>query len=72
MSKARNYAKQQGYNIDEEATAEFKQRLRSLNKKPVTLRLPEEVIDAFKKKAGENGKYQALMREVLIDSLKVS
>ena len=71
MSKSREYAKEKGYVVDEESTIEFKQRLRSMNKKSVTIRLPQEVIEAFKRKAGKNGKYQALMREVLIDSLKV-
>jgi predicted DNA binding CopG/RHH family protein len=72
MSKARKMAQQLGYQVDEEKTAEFRRRLRAANKKAVTIRLPQEVIEAFKKKAGEDGKYQALMREVLIDSLKAS
>ncbi|OUR96566.1 hypothetical protein A9Q84_09460 [Halobacteriovorax marinus] len=70
MSKAREHAKKKNYKVDEEMTKEFERRLRLSKKKSVTIRLPEEVISAFKRMSGEDGKYQALMREVLIEAAK--
>jgi predicted DNA binding CopG/RHH family protein len=70
MSKAKEYALKKNYKVDEEMTREFERKLRLSKKKSVTIRLPEEVINAFKKMSGEDGKYQALMREVLIEAAK--
>lgn len=70
MSKIREYAEKMNYKIDEEMTLDFERKLRLSKKKSVTIRLPEEVIKAFQKMSGEDGKYQALMREVLIEAAK--
>lgn len=70
ISKLKKYALEKGYNVDEEATEEHLRRLTLSNEKSVSIRLPIDVIEEYKKKAGKNGKYQALMREILIDSLK--
>jgi len=70
MSKAKEYVKKKNYKVDEEMTREFERKLRLSKKKSVTIRLPEEVINTFKKMSGEDGKYQALMREVLIEAAK--
>jgi predicted DNA binding CopG/RHH family protein len=51
-------------------TLELERKLRLSKKKSVTIRLPEEVIDSFKEMAGNDGKYQQLMREVLIQAAK--
>lgn len=67
MSKAKDYAKKMGYRIDEKMTLDFQERLRLGKKKPVTIRLPEDVIEAFRDLSGDDVKYQALMREVLTD-----
>ena len=72
MSKAKEYAKEMGYKIDEEMTRELERKLRLSKKKSVTIRLPEEVIELFKKMAGDEGKYQQIMREVLIEAAKKS
>lgn len=70
MSKAKEYALKKNYKVDEEMTQEFERKLRLSKKKSVTIRLPEEVINTFKRMSGEDGKYQALMREVLIEAAK--
>ncbi len=70
MSKAKKYAKKMKYTIDDEMTLELERKLRLSKKKSVTIRLPEKVINSFKKMAGNDGKYQQLMREVLIEEAK--
>ena len=67
MSKVRKYAKKKGYKIDEAMTKEAKMIMRLSKKVPVTIRLPKDVVDAYKKMA-EDGSYQALMREILIEN----
>ena len=67
MSKVSKYAKKKGYKIDEAMTKEAKMIMRLSKKVPVTIRLPKEVVDAYKKMA-EDGSYQALMREILIEN----
>jgi predicted DNA binding CopG/RHH family protein len=68
MSKVKKYAQEMDYKIDEKMTLDFELRLSK--KRSVTIRLPEEVINAFKKMSGDDGKYQALMREILIEAAK--
>lgn len=67
MSKLRKYAKEKGYKINEEMTREVRTQMRLSKKVPVTIRLPKDVVDAYKRMA-EDGSYQALMREILIDN----
>lgn len=67
MSKLRKYAKKKGYKIDEEMTREARTQMRLSKKVPVTIRLPKDVVDAYKRMA-EDGSYQALMREILIEN----
>ncbi|MBT3235765.1 MAG: hypothetical protein HN353_07425 [Bdellovibrionales bacterium] len=69
MDRLRKYARKQGYEVDEKMTLEFQRQLRLSKKKAVTIRLPEEVIEEYKKLAGDEGKYQAIMREILIEAL---
>lgn len=68
MSDTRNYAEKMGYTVDEEMTLDIQRKIRLSQKKMVTIRLPEDVIESFKTMAGEDGKYQQLMREVLIEA----
>lgn len=68
MSKARKYAEKMKYSIDEEMTNEIQRKMRLSKKKSVTIRLPEDVIEFFKKEAGDHGKYQQIMREILVEA----
>lgn len=67
MSKLRKYAKDKGYKVDEKMTREARTQMRLSKKVPVTIRLPIDVIDAYKRMA-EDGSYQALTREILIEN----
>ena len=56
------------YAVDKEMTLNIQRKIRLSKKKMVTIRLPEDVIDSFKTMAGKDGKYQQLMREILIEA----
>ncbi len=70
MSKTKEYALKKNYKIDKKMTLEIERKLRLSRKIPVTIRIPEDVIESFKKKAGKEGKYQQIMREILIEAAK--